>query len=139
MAHAFEQSTGKWFDPLGNLWGIGWAGQLGGRNNPDAQKIKAFGPLPVGWYTISPSYTHPHLGTLTFDLTPDPLDDEYDRSLFRIHGFGADNVAKASEGCIIQIHTVRIRIDSSPDRRLQVVRGPWPTNGPVTLPGSLVT
>lgn len=120
MPHIFEQSTGKWYGPDHTLWGTGWAGQLLGRNNPSMQDARKVGPLPRGWYTIGKSYHHPHLGEVTMNLDPDPTNDEFDRSDFRIHGYGSD-VVHASEGCVIQIRPVRISIDASPDRRLQVV------------------
>jgi hypothetical protein len=128
--HVYEQSTGKWFGPDGTVWGIGWSGQLGGRNNPIDQSIQDLGPCPEGLYTIGPSYTHPKLGQITMDLTPDAEDNEFGRSLFRIHGFGSD-VAHASEGCIIQIRPVRVQIDASSDKRLQVVAEiPLPSPSP---------
>jgi len=118
--NVYEQSTGKWYGPDSDVWGIGWSGQLGGRNNPIEQAIQDLGPIPEGLYTIGPAYQHPKLGPITMDLTPDAGDNEFGRSLFRIHGFGSD-VIHASEGCIVQVATVRTRINASPDKRLQVV------------------
>ena len=117
----YESSTGKIF-PEGSILqaGIGWAGQGPGKNNPDMQNVEDIGPLPVGRYKIGAPYHHPKLGPVTMDLTPDPANEMFGRSAFRIHGFGED-VEHASEGCIIQVKPVRDRIAESGDTDLQVV------------------
>jgi hypothetical protein len=128
--HTFESSTGCWFDATGKLLGRGWSGQLDGRNNPTMQNVANVGPIPEGMYTIGKSYHHSKLGPITMDLEPDTSNKMFGRSEFRVHGFGED-IIHASEGCVIQVEMTRKAIDSSSDRRLQVVKSitggivPW--------------
>lgn len=117
----FESSTGRMFKDDSNMVrGIGWSGQGLGKNNPDMQNVPDVGPIPVGRYTIGAPYHHPKLGPITMDLEPDTNNEMYGRSLFRIHGFGEDK-EHASEGCIIQVPSVRQAIADSGDNQLEVV------------------
>lgn len=127
----YEQSTGKLFDE-DKLVGIGWAGHLDGRNNPDMEGEKGIGPLPKGIYTIGDKRNDPHLGIEVFPLTPDPKNFMFGRSGFYIHGANPSHPALSSDGCIIQPRVTRDYIDTkiggasqdSPLRELEVVEGP---------------
>lgn len=108
--YVFSQTTGDLFQ--NNKWiGSGAAGQGKGLKNPAMQNVHNIGPLPQGRYKIGKPYHHPRLGPLTFDLTPDPNNEMFGRSDFRIHGFapGCDhkNPGTSSEGCCCQEHTAR--------------------------------
>lgn len=115
----YEQKTGHLYRDDGRLVGCGYAGIGEGRNNPAMQDVPKVGPLPVGLYTIAPSYTHPKLGKLTMNLIPDTRNEMFGRDMFRIHGDNPEN--DASHGCIVQGHPVREEVSDSRDRRLQVV------------------
>ena len=52
--------------------GTGYAGIGRGYNNHSAQNIRNIGPLPVGQYTIGPSFRHSALGPISMRLTPAP-------------------------------------------------------------------
>ena len=125
--YTFQISTGK-LSHNGALLGTGWAGHDAGRNNVDMQNVPDIGPLPCGKYKIGKAYHHPKLGPFTMDLTPDPANEMYGRSLFRMHGAAADNPAtpineflESSHGCIIQMRPVREKVDEGSDRDLEVV------------------
>lgn len=99
--------------------GTGYAGRGPCRNEPSAQRIKNFGPLPCGLYTIERPHDSPRTGPLTLSLTPDPRNEMFGRSAFAIHG---DNDAHdASDGCIIMSRTVRETLARSTDNVLLVV------------------
>lgn len=115
----YEQRTGRLFADGGTLVGTGYAGTGDGRNNPEMQHVIDVGPIPCGDYTIGPAYTHPKLGFVTMNLTPDPKNEMFGRADFRIHGDSVDH--DASEGCIVQGRPVRERVNTSTDRRLRVV------------------
>ncbi len=59
----FSQSTGTVTTEAGAFVAKGWAGRGDGKNNPDAQSIRSFGPLPQGLYKVGPwEEEHPGLG-----------------------------------------------------------------------------
>lgn len=98
----------------------GWAGQQYGENNPEMQNVHNIGPLPQGFYTVGPAYIHPHLGPFCFDLTPDPSNEMFGRSLFRIHGASALHSELSSQGCIVLPRNARQNIAASGETRLEV-------------------
>lgn len=102
----YEQVTGKFFDG-DKVIGIGWAGHLQGRNNPDMQNVKGVGPLPKGKYIINDPEDGTHLGPIAFPLTPDPANEMFGRSGFFIHGADIQHPALSSDGCIIQGRVAR--------------------------------
>lgn len=124
----YEQKTGKLWDG-DTLVGIGWAGHLDGRNNPDMQDIKGVGPLPRGTYTINNPTDNTHLGPIAFSLTPHPENFMFGRDSFFIHGASSVHPALSSDGCIIQGPVTRAYVKKkiggspldSPLRVLQVI------------------
>ena len=117
----YKQSTGEILDASGVVVGRGWAGQREGKNNPSLQHVHNVGPLPKGIYSIGKPYDSPHTGLYTMALTPDPSNEMFGRSEFRIHGAAYTNPELSSDGCIIQIHPVRQAIWESNDHDIQVV------------------
>lgn len=119
----YSQKNGKLFHN-DTLVGIGYAGAFGPtQNNPDAQCLIKLGPLPRGLYMIGPAYVHPHLGPVTMNLTPDLANDMCDppRAFFRIHPDSVAAPGHGSEGCICMARAIRVQVDSSTDKRLQVI------------------
>lgn len=98
----------------------GWAGQGVGMNNPEMQEVHNIGPLPRGLYIIGRAHTHPKLGPVVMDLTPDAANRMFGRADFRIHGAAFKHPELSSHGCIIQPKDVRIRIDMGDERLLEV-------------------
>jgi Protein of unknown function (DUF2778) len=94
----------------GTHFATGYSGHDAGKNNPDMQSVHDLGPLPVGIYRIGDSYDHPALGPLTMNLTPDPSNEMFGRSEFRIHGDSIKDPGTASHGCIVLPHEVRAYI-----------------------------
>lgn len=121
--YTYKISTGQLRGLDDNYLGTGWAGQGKYKNDPAATNVPNLGPLPVGLYTIGAAYHHPKLGPLTMNLTPDSTNVMFGRSVFRLHGAAAVNPELSSEGCIIQMHDVRLAVASNLDRefRLQVI------------------
>lgn len=101
--------------------GLGYAGRGVGKNNPSAQEIPNFGPLPRGTYQIeAPVDTKTH-GPYVLWLTPDPTNQMFGRSAFGIHGDSVVHPGEASEGCIILSRGARELIWKSGDHKLRVV------------------
>ena len=117
----YEQLTGRILQD-DRLVGVGYAGSPAGKNNPDMQNVAVTGPLPRGTYTICAPQNSPHTGPFTLDLTPDPDNEMFGRSEFRIHGDNVEHPGTASEGCIIMARAIREQIWTSGDHELEVVR-----------------
>ena len=126
----YESSTGKLFDAAMNLEGAGYAGggcdktnaeAAAGKNNPDLQSVHNVGPLPVGRYTFNaPVDTRTH-GPYVLWLAPDPDNEMFGRDAFGLHGDSVVDPGWASDGCIVQAHSVRVKVWESGDTRLEVV------------------
>ena len=113
-------STGA-FSLDGILYGYGYSGHGEGLNNSKLTNVPNEGPVPVGEWSLSDSYTHVDLGPLVFNLTPQPGTQTFGRALFRIHGDNSSLNHTASDGCIILSRQVRIAVDQSEVRTLTVV------------------
>jgi hypothetical protein len=125
MTWTYEQATGRLIDPDGHVAAIGYAGgncgqNPEGKNNPDAQDQHSIGPLPRGVYTFTKAENSPHLGPLAIILEPDPSNEMFGRSLFRMHGDSALHPGCASEGCIIMPRNVREAVFASADKTITV-------------------
>lgn len=118
--YTFSQSSGD-LRQDGRFLFTGWSGHDEGRNNPAMQADANLGPLPRGKYKISKAYTHPKLGQVVMNLTPDPANEMFGRSAFRIHGASKLDPAESSHGCIILPRVTRIRIDMDSDKDLEVI------------------
>lgn len=121
MAWRYRITSGEILDAAGTIVGRGWAGNGAGRNNASMQCAHGVGPLPRGKYTIGPPHDSPHTGVYTLNLEPSPTNEMCGRSLFRIHGASKTHPELSSDGCIIQIHPVRVAIWESKDHDLEVV------------------
>lgn len=93
--------------------------QFKGRNNPTLENVPQIGPIPKGTYTIGLARLSQRLGPCVLDLEPTPLTNTFGRSLFRIHG--NNSIDDASHGCIILQRAIRIQMDNSKDKVLEVV------------------
>lgn len=99
----------------------GYAGFAAGRNNPELQGVKSFGPLPRGVYRIGNPYDSGSVGPFALRLTPDAANEMFGRDSFRIHGDSIDSPGSASRGCIVLPLVTRKKIAASGDRELHVV------------------
>lgn len=111
LMYTYSQSTGELAQD-GQHLATGYSGRDSGLNNPGAQQQVGVGPLPQGLYTIGPAYDNPHTGPITLNLEPDPANQMFGRSLFRIHGDTAAMNHTASDGCIILPKVVRLAINA---------------------------
>lgn len=99
----------------------GHSGNGEGLNDPDKQCIHNVGPLPRGRYKIGKWINHPHLGPLSAPLIPQTdgsgsLAWLCGRGGFWIHG------PDFSEGCVVQIHDIRLALSNAGDEFLDVIR-----------------
>jgi hypothetical protein len=115
----YHQSSGK-LTLDGKEVGSGYSGKGEGKNNPDKEKEKSFGPIPRGSYKIGKPKEWKGMQNV-FDLTPDGH-DAHGRTQFLIHGDSKQNPGNASEGCIILSAEVREKIGESGITKLQVVK-----------------
>jgi hypothetical protein len=116
----FQQSTGAILhDSVAKFHG--YAGNGAGKDNPAMQDIHNVGPLPRGKYTIGPPHTSGHTGPYTMNLEPDPANEMFGRSAFRIHGDSIAAPGTASNGCIVTARVNREAIWASGDRELVVL------------------
>jgi len=99
----------------------GYSGIGDGLNNHADEGVANVGPIPLGKYSIGSAFTHPECGPLTMRLTPMPGTETYGRDGFCIHGDTQSMNHTASHGCVILQHDVRVTIDSSDDKTLEVV------------------
>ncbi len=126
MPWTWKQNTGEMFGPDGKVFACGYAGKGAGLNNSDMQMVKSIGPLPCGWYTISPlEPSHGHLGTNVSFLAPDNPNSYtmFGRGGFYLHGRKGPQDMDASEGCIILDKGARLAVINSKDKRLHVISG----------------
>jgi len=128
MTWTYEQATGKLLDPSGEHIVTGYAGGNCGKNpegvnNPDMQDQACIGPLPQGVYTFTDTEDSPKLGPFAILLIPDPDNEMFGRSTFRMHGDSIAHPGAASEGCIIMPRAVREKVFNSGDNTITVVRG----------------
>jgi len=128
--NTYSQSSGRWYDGIGVIVGIGYSGgncgnDPEGMNNPEMQELACVGPLPCGVYTLGTPYDHLKCGPYFIPLTPDPANEMFGRGGFGVHGdlVSAPGQHKASDGCVILALDVRIAIWNSGDRDLTVISG----------------
>lgn len=120
----FEQATGWWIDPTGNvIFKCAYAGNGAGKNNPDMQDVKDVGPLPRGLYTAQAPVTDPKVGKYAMRLTPSATNEMYGRADFFLHGDSVSDPGNASEGCIVLPLALRMKFWVSGDHNIQVTHG----------------
>lgn len=111
--------TGR-FSMNGKTLATGYAGNGSGKNNPDAIKQRGIGPLPPGNYTLTSVRDSQNTGPFSIVLEPDPTNEMFGRSAFRIHGDSIAHPGTASNGCIVLPRSIRNRIWHSGERLLVV-------------------
>ena len=125
----FKQSTGQLFDPFGVQVDLAWSGYGENRNKPELQNVPHIGCIPRGKYTIGKAYTSTTgLGKMVMNLEPFKENEMYGRSLFRFHGYKKDDPKTqtnesllSSHGCIVTEYNIRVMINESEDKFLEVV------------------
>lgn len=123
MPWKYSQSTGQ-LSRDGRPFAKGYSGRgltaETGRNNPDLEAKRGYGPIPRGMWRMTGIYDSKSVGPKAIILEP-VGHNAHGRSAFRIHG---DNKAgDASRGCIIiGGGSVRQYIWDTADRSIEVVR-----------------
>lgn len=122
----YEQTTGDLYDDNGRKTANGYSGGNCGKNpeavnSPAFQTVRMVGPIPEGFYSIEAPRDDERLGPYVLDLTPDPANNMYGRSEFRMHGDNSEANRSASEGCIIMPRSMRVIVWMSNDHKLEVV------------------
>jgi hypothetical protein len=119
--YTYHQSTGALTRDGAQVLN-GYAGHGTGVNNPGMQDQHDVGPLPQGRYIMTALVDSPHTGHATIILDPDPTNQMFGRSGFRIHGDNGAGNRTASNGCIIVgLAPDRTRIWDSGDHALEVL------------------
>lgn len=119
----YSQSAGTMTNAAGEVIATGYSGNGASMNEPADEDTEDHGPLPQGNYAIGAASTHPVLGPVSMELTPDPANEMFGRSGFFIHGDNAALDHTASDGCIILPRAARETIAESGDVNLKVVSG----------------
>ena len=119
----YSQHAGILTASDGSFAGQGYSGHGAGINNPALQNMPDVGPIPQGFYTMSPFFSDSVKGPLVCNLEPDATNQMFGRSGFMMHGDSVEHpgAEEASQGCIIMSHFVRQAVSRSGDNRLQVV------------------
>jgi len=120
MTWVYKQSTGE-LAHNGLYVGTGYSGHPPHVNDPSAQNIPNFGPIPVGEYTLGPPFTHPICGPMAMRLSPEPQNEMFSRSGFLCHGDSIHAPGTASDGCIIMSRPIRQQMADSDDNDLTVI------------------
>lgn len=81
---------------------------------------RQIGPIPVGVWIIGKPVDGTHMGPHAIPLTPAPGTVTKGRSGFYMHGDNQAHNKGASEGCIIQVLLVRVKVTQSGAHLLQV-------------------
>lgn len=92
-----------------------------GKNNPDMCHVADAGPMPPSTNKFGPAYTDPEKGPVVMALTALPGSDWLGRSGFLIHGDSMEHPGMASHGCIIAPRSLRLAMNASQDRILEVI------------------
>jgi hypothetical protein len=122
MPWTYHQSTGLLEHDGQPVAATGYSGAPGSVNDPDQEAVHNMGPIPRGSYHLGGlEANHGHLGPNVLHLTP-VGHYAHGRSRLYIHGDNREQNRSASEGCIILPPDVRLRIASSHDQTLEVVR-----------------
>lgn len=111
MTLIYSQSNGTLsYAPAGEnprILGRGYSGHPPYVNDPEAEALKARGPIPRGCYRVSSPWDHVRLGPVVFFLEPVDAKVMFGRSGFLIHGDNKYGNRSASHGCIILPRKVR--------------------------------
>lgn len=100
---------------------VSYSGFGQSKNDPTKCAVPFEGPIPPGKYRVGPAYDDPGgLGLLVMRLDPLPGTNTYGRSDFRWHGDSSAHPGQASHGCICSPHSLRLAVDASQDRVLEV-------------------
>ncbi len=116
----YSQSTGLLWDERKLIVSEGYSGYEQGKNAPKFEAIASVGPIPRGLYVIGHPYHSQKVGPVALPLTPS-RHKAHGRTDFLIHGDSASHPGQASKGCIIMNRSVRIRIQESNDKILEVI------------------
>lgn len=135
----------------GVLIGLCYAGNSTGLDNPDMVNMHNVGPLPPGIYSLvdiipflqaelektadslvaqqiqQRLIAEKRMGPIVFVLNPDPANEMFDRSGFRLHWDTPAATFTASDGCIVAVMSIlftRVRnaLTAQPDLKLRVFK-----------------
>lgn len=116
----YHQATGELLDPHGVHVATGYSGQPPHVNVPEAEGLRALGPIPRGvWEMFRFDVGTLSLGACVIRLRP--LQYAHGRTGFAIHGDSLSRPGYASHGCIILPRHVRYLLWRSSCHTLRVV------------------
>lgn len=121
MSWCYNQANGSLSKDGALVTDAGWSGHDAGRNNSAMEADADIGPIPRGAYYIQPAIDSEKLGPVALRLIPNDATNTYGRTGFFIHGASVLDPEESSHGCIILPRPVRIAINASQDKDLEVV------------------
>lgn len=116
----YSQSTGKLWNPSGQIEATGYSGAGDCKNDPDREALRNRGPIPRGLWKIGKPYDSKNVGKFALPLAP-AGHLAHGRTAFLIHGDSVRAPGTASQGCIIMPRPVREKIHNSGDDQLLVI------------------
>ena len=122
MSWTYEQMTGNLTTPSGELIAKGYSGYPPAKNNPTAEDLHDFGPIPRGmWQIVELIEESTNHGPFVLRLESYAETQTFGRSGFLVHGDSSSHPGLASHGCIILSRDVRQTLWSSQDHDLSVI------------------
>ncbi len=108
--YVYDQASGRFAGPDGEVLADGYSGHGAGVNNPAMEAVAGVGRIPRGQWLIGlRPLVRSSVGPLALALTP-VGHDAHGRTLFRIHGDTRAMNRTASHGCVILPREVRQHI-----------------------------
>jgi hypothetical protein len=117
----YHQNSGL-LEHDGTQIGVGYSGHPPHVNDPGAESIHNYGPIPRGFWIFGEAVWHDELGW-AIPIQPAPETEVFNRSGFWCHGDEISHAGSflASDGCIIMALAIRQAVNDSLDKDLQVV------------------
>ena len=123
MSWKYNQATGAFTSPTGDVAGNGYSGQPPHVNVAQDQILRNLGPIPEGlWKAVELIPESDKLGPYAIRLEPYSQTDAFGRSGFFMHGDSLEHPGFASDGCIILAHAVRELFWTSTDHDIDVTQ-----------------
>ena len=121
MSWEYQQATGTFTAPSGEVAGTGYSGQPPHVNIDLDQSLRNLGPIPEGLWQAVELVPESKLGPFAIRLEPYPETQTFGRSGFYMHGDSISHEGFASDGCIILSRNVRESFWASADHDINVI------------------
>jgi len=106
----------------GKIWPVPcYSGAGEGKNMVAFCSVRDVGPIPPGKYRFDKAFDDEEKGPVVMALTPLPGTVTHNRSGFLIHGDSKEHPGEGSHGCICAPAGLRMAMNASQDRILEVI------------------